>query len=62
MHCIKEAEILCALGAFAVDNNKDQLTILPIGRFRMPFFDLPLEDLQVYRPPRQEPSDFDAFW
>jgi cephalosporin-C deacetylase len=28
----------------------------------MPFFDLPLEELQTYRPPRQEPTDFDAFW
>ena len=25
-------------------------------------FDLPLEQLQTYRPPRNEPSDFDAFW
>ena len=28
----------------------------------MPFFDLPLEELQAYRPPRQEQPDFDAFW
>lgn len=28
----------------------------------MPFFDLPLEQLQSYRPARQEPADFDAFW
>lgn len=28
----------------------------------MPFFDLPLEQLQTYRPPRDEPADFDAFW
>ncbi|HEX2907731.1 MAG TPA: alpha/beta fold hydrolase [Phototrophicaceae bacterium] len=28
----------------------------------MAFFDLPLEQLQAYRPPRQEPADFDAFW
>ncbi|MGB8646048.1 MAG: acetylxylan esterase [Anaerolineae bacterium] len=26
------------------------------------FFDLPLEQLQTYRPPRDEPADFDAFW
>ncbi len=26
------------------------------------FFDLPLEELQAYRPPREEPDDFDAFW
>ncbi len=26
------------------------------------FFDLPLEQLQAYRPARQEPPDFDAFW
>lgn len=26
------------------------------------FFDLPLEQLKVYRPPREEPPDFDAFW
>lgn len=25
-------------------------------------FDLPLEELRVYRPPRPEPADFDAFW
>jgi len=25
-------------------------------------FDLPLEELQTYRPPRPEPADFDAFW
>ena len=28
----------------------------------MPFFDLPLEELQTYRPDRREPADFDAFW
>ncbi len=28
----------------------------------MPFFDLPLEALQTYRPERSEPHDFDAFW
>jgi cephalosporin-C deacetylase len=28
----------------------------------MPFFDLPLEDLQAYRPPRQESPDFASFW
>ena len=26
------------------------------------FFDLPLEQLQKYLPPRNEPADFDAFW
>lgn len=26
------------------------------------FFDLPLEQLQTYKPPRVEPADFDAFW
>ncbi len=25
-------------------------------------FDLPLEQLRTYRPPRTEPADFDAFW
>jgi cephalosporin-C deacetylase len=25
-------------------------------------FDLPLEQLREYRPPREEPADFDAFW
>jgi len=25
-------------------------------------FDLPLDELQTYRPPRPEPADFDAFW
>ena len=28
----------------------------------MAFFDLPLEELKTYRPPRVEPPDFDAFW
>jgi cephalosporin-C deacetylase len=28
----------------------------------MPFFDMPLEQLQTYRPERTEPDDFDAFW
>ena len=28
----------------------------------MPFFDLPLDELQKYTPTRKEPSDFDAFW
>jgi cephalosporin-C deacetylase len=28
----------------------------------MPMFDLPLEELKQYRPPREEPADFDAFW
>src|SRR5512139_2687770 len=26
------------------------------------FFDLPLEELKTYLPPRTEPADFDAFW
>jgi len=28
----------------------------------MPQFDMPLEELRVYKPPRAEPADFDAFW
>ncbi|MDY6877236.1 MAG: acetylxylan esterase [Chloroflexota bacterium] len=28
----------------------------------MMLFDLPLEQLRTYRPPRKEPDDFDAFW
>ena len=28
----------------------------------MAFFDLPLEQLQSYKPERDEPADFDAFW
>jgi cephalosporin-C deacetylase len=28
----------------------------------MPLFDLSLQELQTYKPARQEPSDFDAFW
>ncbi len=28
----------------------------------MAFFDLPLEELRQYCPPREEPADFDAFW
>lgn len=28
----------------------------------MSFFDMPLEQLEVYKPDRQEPVDFDAFW
>jgi cephalosporin-C deacetylase len=28
----------------------------------MPFFDMPLEQLEAYQPTRDEPADFDAFW
>jgi cephalosporin-C deacetylase len=28
----------------------------------MAFYDLPLEELRTYKPPRVEPADFDAFW
>ncbi|MQC25010.1 MAG: acetylxylan esterase, partial [Chloroflexi bacterium] len=28
----------------------------------MPLFDLPLSELEAYRPARTEPKDFDAFW
>src|SRR5690606_29831604 len=28
----------------------------------MPFFDLSLDELRQYKPPRSEPADFDAFW
>jgi len=28
----------------------------------MMFLDMPLEELQTYKPPREEPPDFDAFW
>lgn len=28
----------------------------------MPLFDMPLEEMRVYTPPRDEPEDFDAFW
>jgi cephalosporin-C deacetylase len=28
----------------------------------MPFFDLPLDELQSYKPERKEPAYFDAFW
>lgn len=28
----------------------------------MAFYDLPLEELRTYKPPRNEPADFDAFW
>lgn len=28
----------------------------------MPFFDLPLDELQAYAPARKEPADFDVFW
>jgi cephalosporin-C deacetylase len=28
----------------------------------MPFFDMSLDELQAYRPKREEQSDFDAFW
>src|SRR6202142_1850233 len=28
----------------------------------MAFFDLTLDELKTYRPPREEPKDFDAFW
>ena len=28
----------------------------------MAFFDLPYDELIAYKPPRNEPADFDAFW
>lgn len=28
----------------------------------MPFYDLPIEELQIYKPPRHEQPDFDTFW
>jgi cephalosporin-C deacetylase len=28
----------------------------------MPFFDLPLHELETYQPARTEPADFDSFW
>jgi len=28
----------------------------------MALFDLPLAELRGYRPEREEPADFDAFW
>src|SRR5260221_8294022 len=28
----------------------------------MPYFDMPFEQLQTYKPSRNEPEDFDAFW
>ncbi len=28
----------------------------------MAFFDFPLDRLQTYQPPRDEPGDFEAFW
>ncbi len=28
----------------------------------MPIFDMPLEELRVYKPQRNEPADFDGFW
>lgn len=28
----------------------------------MPLFDMPLEEMRIYKPPRDEPEDFDAFW
>ena len=28
----------------------------------MPFFDMPLNELESYRPQREEPDDFDSFW
>ncbi len=28
----------------------------------MPFFDMPLDQLETYQPPRHEPDDFDSFW
>jgi cephalosporin-C deacetylase len=34
----------------------------PKGFGGMPMFDLPLEELKTYCPPRDEPADFDAFW
>ncbi len=26
------------------------------------YFDMPLDQLKTYRPPRNEPADFDSFW
>ena len=34
----------------------------PYKRFYMAFFDLPLNELKTYLPPREEPADFDSFW
>ena len=31
-------------------------------RYYMAFFDLPLNELKTYLPPREEPADFDSFW
>ncbi len=28
----------------------------------MPLFDMPLEEMRRYKPPRDEPADFDTFW
>lgn len=28
----------------------------------MAYFDMPLDELESYRPPREEPADFDQFW
>ena len=28
----------------------------------MAFYDLPLKELQTYKPERTEPADFDKFW
>jgi cephalosporin-C deacetylase len=36
--------------------NRDQAELL------MAIFDLPLDELEQYRPEREEPADFDAFW
>jgi cephalosporin-C deacetylase len=30
--------------------------------FIMAFFDMPIDQLRTYAPPREEPADFDAFW
>jgi cephalosporin-C deacetylase len=34
----------------------------PYRKCIMAFFDLSLDELKTYHPPREEPSDFDAFW
>ena len=36
--------------------------VLPLDSATMAMFDLPLAELESYRPDVAEPDDFDAFW
>jgi cephalosporin-C deacetylase len=51
---------------FRLENQSSSLILMfnpkIVLELSMPFFDLPLEQLQNFKPARIEPDDFDAFW